>query len=46
MSEDYYNSMMETLHLLLNPSNARALERAIAQDKTNQVVKRELLDAE
>lgn len=46
MSESQYNSIMETLHLLSTPANARALERAIAQDKANQGVKRELLDAE
>ena len=33
MSLDYYNSMMETLHLLSTPSNAEALARAIRQDK-------------
>lgn len=36
MSEEYYNSLMETLYLLSTPSNARALERAIAQDKKNK----------
>ncbi|MDG3555843.1 type II toxin-antitoxin system prevent-host-death family antitoxin [Acinetobacter bereziniae] len=46
MSESQYNSIMETLHLLSTPANARALERAIAQDKANHGVKRELLDAE
>ena len=33
MSLDYYNSMMETLHLLSTPANADALARAIRQDK-------------
>ncbi|MFU8925266.1 type II toxin-antitoxin system Phd/YefM family antitoxin [Acinetobacter puyangensis] len=46
MSESQYSSLMETLHLLSSPANARALERAIAQDKANQAVKRELLDVE
>lgn len=46
MSESQYNSLMETLHLLSNPANARALNRAIAQDKANQAVKRDLLDVE
>ena len=36
MSEEYYNSVMETLYLLSTPSNAKALERAIAQDKKNR----------
>lgn len=46
MSESQYNSLIETLHLLSTPANARALERAIAQDKANLGVQRELLDAE
>lgn len=46
MSESQYNSLIETLHLLSTPANARALERAIAQDKANKGVQRELLDAE
>lgn len=29
MSLDYYNSMMETLHLLSTPANTEALARAI-----------------
>jgi len=37
MSLDYYNSMMETLHLLSTPANAEALARAIRQDKAGQV---------
>lgn len=44
MSEDHYSSLMETLYLLSNPVNAKALERAIAQDKKNAGIKRELLD--
>ena len=31
MSQDYYNSLMETVHLLRSPSNAAHLERSIAQ---------------
>ena len=46
MSESQYNSLIEALHLLSTPANARALERAIAQDKANLGVQRELLDAE
>lgn len=46
MSESQYNSLIETLHLLSTPANARALEHAIAQDKANLGVQRELLDAE
>jgi antitoxin YefM len=43
MSLDYYNSMMETLHLLSTPANAEALARAIRQDKAGQAQTRELI---
>ena len=43
MSLDSYNSIMETLHLTSNPTNAAALARAIAQDKAGQAQERELL---
>ena len=36
MSLDYYNSIMETLHLLSTPANAEALTRAIRQDRAGQ----------
>lgn len=42
MSLDSYNSIMETLHLTSNPSNAAALARAIAQDKAGQAQDRQL----
>lgn len=32
LSESTYNSMLETLHLLQNPSNARRLATAVEQD--------------
>ena len=44
MSETQYNSLMETLYLLSNPNNAKALARAIEQDKSNQHITRQLLD--
>jgi antitoxin YefM len=43
MSLDSYNSIMETLHLTSNPSNAAALARAIAQDRAGQAQDRQLL---
>lgn len=43
MSLDYYNSLMETLHLLSTPANAKALARAIQQDRAGQAPGRELL---
>jgi antitoxin YefM len=45
MSLDYYNSMMETLHLLSTRANAEALARAIRQDRAGQAEARELIDA-
>ncbi|HRW64699.1 MAG TPA: type II toxin-antitoxin system prevent-host-death family antitoxin [Candidatus Competibacter sp.] len=43
MSLDYYNSLMETLHLLSTPANAAALARAIQQDRAGQSQARELI---
>ena len=45
MGRDRYESIIETLHLLSTPANARALNNAIAQDKARQGVRRDLLDA-
>lgn len=44
MSLDYYNSLMETVHLLRSPANAEHLSRSIAQFKAGQVTQRELVD--
>lgn len=46
MSLDSYNSIMETLHLTSNPTNAAALARAIAQDKAGQAQERQLLPSD
>lgn len=46
MSLAHYNSLMETLHLLSTPANARALARAIGQDRAGQAQPRGLLDAD
>ena len=44
MSLDYYNSLMETVHLLRSPANAEHLNRSISQYKQGQSKTRELLD--
>ena len=45
MSEQAYSSMQETLYLLSNPANARALMRSGAQAKAGKAKARKLLDA-
>lgn len=44
MSLDYYNSLMETVHLLRSPANAEHLNRSIEQFKAGQATPRELVD--
>ena len=44
MSLDYYNSLMETVHLLRSPANAEHLNRSIAQFKAAKTTQRELID--
>lgn len=44
MSLDYFNSLLETVHLLKSPANAAHLERSIAQYRQGQVTEKELLD--
>ncbi len=44
MSLEYFNSLLETVHLLKSPANVAHLERSIEQYKKGQVVERELLD--
>ncbi|WP_318470807.1 type II toxin-antitoxin system Phd/YefM family antitoxin [Photobacterium leiognathi] len=44
MSLDYYNSLMETVHLLRSPENAEHLNRSIAQYRAGKVTARELID--
>jgi antitoxin YefM len=44
MSLDYYNSLMETVHLLRSPANAEHLNRSMAQFKAGQVTQRDLID--
>jgi antitoxin YefM len=45
MSFDYYQSVMETLHLVSSPANAAKLATAIAQDKAGKAKLRKLLAA-
>ncbi|HPY39987.1 MAG TPA: type II toxin-antitoxin system prevent-host-death family antitoxin [Thiolinea sp.] len=44
MSLDYYNSLMETVHLLSSPANAEHLRKSIAQFKAGKTTPRELVD--
>ncbi len=44
MSLDYFNSLLETVHLLKSPANAAHLERSIAQYRQGQVMEKDLLD--
>jgi len=44
MSLDYFNSLLETVHLLKSPANAAHLERSISQYRQGQVVEKDLLD--
>lgn len=44
MSLDYYNSLMETVHLMRSPANAEHLNRSIAQFKAGKVKQRALID--
>lgn len=44
MSLDYYNSLMETVHLLRSPNNSEHLNRSIAQYRAGQTSARELMD--
>lgn len=44
MSLDYYNSLVETVHLLGSPANAAHLAKSIAQSRAGQAKRRELAD--
>ncbi|MFP4079995.1 MAG: type II toxin-antitoxin system Phd/YefM family antitoxin [Ectothiorhodospira sp.] len=44
MSLAHYNSLMETLYLLSTPANARALSRAVEQDRAGQAQEHTLRD--
>ena len=44
MSLDYYNSLMETVHLLRSPENAAHLARSIDQYRAGKAAIRDLAD--
>ncbi|NMU69067.1 type II toxin-antitoxin system prevent-host-death family antitoxin [Vibrio parahaemolyticus] len=44
MSLDYYNSLMETVHLLRSPQNVEHLNRSIAQSRAGKTTTRALID--
>ena len=44
MSLDYFNSLLETVHLLKSPANAAHLERSIDQYRQGKVTEKDLLD--
>lgn len=45
MSQDYFDSLMETVHLLRSPANVAHLERSIAQLRKGKVTERVIDDA-
>jgi antitoxin YefM len=46
MSQDYFDSLMETVHLLRSPANVAHLERSIAQYRAGLTDKKSLVDAD
>jgi antitoxin YefM len=44
MSLDYYNSLMETVHLLKSPANAEHLNKSIAQYKSGKATQKDIVD--
>jgi antitoxin YefM len=44
MSMDYYNSLMETIHLTRSPANAVHLNKSIAQYTAGQTTEKGLLE--
>lgn len=46
MGEEYYNSLMETLHLLSSPRNAAHLAQSIAEFRAGNTLRKALLDAD
>ena len=44
MSLDYFNGLMETVHLLRSPANVKHLNKSIEQFKAGKAKPRELMD--
>ena len=43
MSLDFYNSLMETVHLLRSPANVEHLNKSINQYKAGKTVQRDII---
>lgn len=44
MSQDYFNSLMETVHLLKSPTNLVHLNHSIEQYRTGKTIQKDLLN--
>ena len=44
MSLDQFNGLMETVHLLKNPANARHLEKSIQEYRSGKIENHDLID--
>lgn len=44
MSQDYFNSLIETVHLLKSPANVAHLKESIEQYRAGKVEKKALID--
>lgn len=42
MSQEYFNSLIETVHLLKSPANLTHLEESIAQYKSGKTIQKDL----
>ncbi|WP_028485971.1 type II toxin-antitoxin system Phd/YefM family antitoxin [Thiomicrorhabdus chilensis] len=44
MSQDYFDSLMETVHLLKSPANAAHLKESIEQYRSGKMIQKGLID--
>lgn len=44
MSQDYFNSLIETVHLLKSPANIAHLQQSIEQYRTGKTLKKSLIN--